>query len=549
MSRHRGEKERSPLRSRLEALNAARELAEERLPDEMLAPVTAVLSRASTRRSLSAEHTVVGFFGATGSGKSSLFNAVAGQEVATAAARRPTTSEPLAGVWNPAGSEPLLDWLQVKQRHLMDGPPASKRVNHGADEDGYGGLILLDLPDFDSTAVEHRQIVERLAGQVDVLVWVLDPQKYADAALHQGFLRPLAAYGAVTMVVLNQIDRLAMREVRPVLDSLRQILAQDGLDGVPVYPASAMTGTGVGELRTAIRTVVDQRRASTERLLADIDASAAALAAGSSGQALPAVPKEAKQTLSEHLAQSASVDLVAEAVRRSYRRQSHANTGWPVTRWLGKLRRDPLKRLNLDRRDVNPAVNRSSLPEPGPAQRAQADSAVRAFADAAGRRAPEVWLGAIRRAARASAPELPDALDQAIAGTDLGSSRKSWWWPVIGILQWIALAAAAAGALWLLGLAVLGYFQFEVPPAPQVEGFPVPTLLLMAGVLVGILLGLASGLVARVAAASRAAKARRRLRSAVAQVAERKVVAPVEEEIRRYNEFRAAVAAARGGSG
>ncbi|MCW2131751.1 GTPase [Arthrobacter sp. VKM Ac-2550] len=548
MSRHRGEKERSPLRSRLEALNTARELAEERLPDETLAPVTEVLSRASTRRSLSAEHTVVGFFGATGSGKSSLFNAVAGQEVATAAARRPTTSEPLAGVWNPAGSEPLLDWLQVKKRHLMDAPPASSRQDH-AGEDGYGGLILLDLPDFDSTAVEHRQIVERLAGQVDVLVWVLDPQKYADAALHQGFLRPLASYGAVTMVVLNQIDRLATREVRPVLDSLKQILAQDGLDGVAVYPASAMTGAGIEELRTAIRTVVDRRRASTERLLADIDASAAALADGSSGPALPAVPKEAKQTLSEHLAQSASVDVVADAVRKSYRRQSHANTGWPVTRWLGKLRRDPLKRLNLDRRDVNPAVNRSSLPEPGPAQRAQSDSAVRTFADAAAGRAPEVWRGSIRRVARASAPELPDALDQAIAGTDLGSNRKSWWWPVTGILQWIALAAAAAGALWLLGLAVMGYFQFDVPPAPRVEGFPLPTLLLAAGVLLGIVLGLASGLVARVAAATRAAKARRRLRSAVAQVAERKVVVPVEEEIRRYNSFREALAAARGGTG
>ncbi|AUI52788.1 GTPase [Arthrobacter crystallopoietes] len=549
MSRHRGEKESSPLSSRLEALNIARELAEERLPDETLAPVAEVLNRASTRRSLSAEHTVVGFFGATGSGKSSLFNAVAGQEVATAAARRPTTSEPLAGVWNPAGSEPLLDWLQVKKRHLMDGPPPSGRQDRGADQDGYGGLILLDLPDFDSTAVEHREIVERLAGQVDVLVWVLDPQKYADAALHQGFLRPLASYGAVSMVVLNQIDRLATREVRPVLDSLKQILAQDGLDGVAVFPASAKTGAGVEELRAAIRTVVDRRRASTERLLADIDASAAALADGSSGPALPAVPKEAKQTLSEHLAQSASVDVVAEAVRKSYRRHSHANTGWPVTRWLGKLRRDPLKRLNLDRRDVNPAVNRSSLPEPGPAQRAQADSAVRTFADAAGSRAPEVWRGSIRRAARASAPELPDALDQAMAGTDLGSNRKSWWWPVIGILQWIALAAAAAGALWLLGLAVLGYFQFEVPPAPRVEGFPVPTLLLVAGVLLGIVLGLASGLVARVAAASRAAKARRRLRSAVAQVAERKVVAPVEEEIRRYNSFRDALAAARGGTG
>src|SRR4051812_26926576 len=160
MSRHRGKPEASLLEARLEALNSAAELAEDVLPKAEFAPINDVLERASTRRSLSAEHTVVGFFGATGSGKSSLFNAVSGTHHATVAARRPTTSEPLAGIWGTAGSEPLLDWLQVARRHFV------------ADESlgGHGGLILLDLPDFDSTAVEHREIVERLAGQVDVLV-------------------------------------------------------------------------------------------------------------------------------------------------------------------------------------------------------------------------------------------------------------------------------------------------------------------------------------------------------------------------------------------
>src|SRR6478752_5818335 len=113
MSRHGATREASRLGDRLEALNAARELAGGVLPDEVLD----VLERASSRRSLSSDHTVVGFFGATGSGKSSLFNAVNGAEIATAAARRPTTSEPLASVWGADGSGPLLDWLGVSKRH------------------------------------------------------------------------------------------------------------------------------------------------------------------------------------------------------------------------------------------------------------------------------------------------------------------------------------------------------------------------------------------------------------------------------------------------
>ncbi|MCG2622362.1 YfjP family GTPase [Arthrobacter sp. I2-34] len=538
MSRHRGAGESSPLQQRLEALNTARQLAVGRLPESMLVPAFEVLEHASIRRSLSSEHTVVGLFGATGSGKSSLFNALAGEEIATAAARRPTTAEPLAGIWGTGGSEPLLDWLQVHRRHSMD---------EGSSPDApAGGLILLDLPDFDSTAVEHRRIVERLAGQVDVLVWVLDPQKYADAVVHHAFLRPLASHGAVTLVVLNQVDRLRAGELEPVTASLKDILARDGLEQVRVFPVSARTGAGIAGLRQAIQGVVEARQAANERMAADVQKAAAALQDSGAGGPLPAVAKTAKRELAGRLARSAGVDVVAEAVEKSFRRRSHASTGWPVTRWLGRLRRDPLKRLNLDRRDVEPAVNRSSMLAPGPAQRAQADTAIRTFADAASAGAPDLWRGAIRRAARSTADTLPDALDQALARTELGSNRKAWWWPIVSVLQWISLAAALAGALWLLGLFVLGYLQFQVPPAPQAGGFPVPTLLLTAGVLLGILLGMASGLASRLAAGRSAARARRRLQAAIAEVAEAKVVAPVEAEIAHYNEFRQALETAEG---
>jgi energy-coupling factor transporter ATP-binding protein EcfA2 len=213
VSRHSAAREASRLDSRLQALDDARGLGEGVLPDQALEEVLAVLDRAGSRRSLSADHTVVGFFGATGSGKSSLFNAVSGAEIATAAARRPTTSEPLAGVWGADGSGPLLDWLEVRNRH------------HAAAVDGFAdeetGLILLDLPDFDSTREANREVVQRMVGLVDVLVWVLDPQKYADAAVHHGFLAPLASHGAVTLVVLNQVDRLPATDVEPVLESLR----------------------------------------------------------------------------------------------------------------------------------------------------------------------------------------------------------------------------------------------------------------------------------------------------------------------------------------
>ncbi|MET3174161.1 UNVERIFIED_ORG: GTP-binding protein EngB required for normal cell division [Arthrobacter sp. UYCu721] len=532
MSRHSVAHEVSQLDRRLEALNDARELAEGVLPDAALEEVFQLLERASSRRSLSADHTVVGFFGATGSGKSSLFNAVSGAEIATAAARRPTTSEPLAGVWGADGSEPLLDWLEVRNRHHAE------PVAGFADEDT--GLILLDLPDFDSTRAANREIVERMVGLVDVLVWVLDPQKYADAAVHNDFLAPLSAHGAVTLVVLNQLDRLPERDVRPVLESLKGILASDGLGKVQVLGASALKGTGVDKVRSAIRHVVVQRQALSQRLAADVSRASGQLREAAGVGEAAGVRPASRSRLTDELATAANVPVVVDAVARSYRIESTRRTGWPATRWLVRFRPDPLRRLNL--KSSSPSqLNRTSLPVAGAPERARTDAAVRDFADAASAGAPGPWRAAIRGAAREGRDALPDALDLAIAGTDLMASRKSWWWGVFNVVQWLALLTVLGGLGWLGVLAGLAYLQMPVPEVLRVEGWPVPTLMIAGGVALGIFLALTGKFIGSGAARARAARARKRLRAAVGEVARDFVVEPVEVEVSRLASFNAAL--------
>lgn len=539
MSRHSQVRESSLLQRRLEALNTARELAEGVLPDQELQAVYDVLERAASRRSLSAEHTVVGFFGATGSGKSSLFNAVSGSELATAAARRPTTSAPLAGIWGEDGSGPLLDWLDVKERHTL--PPVSGLA------DEHTGLVLLDLPDFDSTRVENREIVQRMVGMVDVLVWVLDPQKYADAAVHNDFLRPMASHGAVTLVVLNQVDKLSAADASAVMQSLEGILAQEGLGQVRVLSASALTGDGVQPLRGAIRNVVVQREATTQRLAADVTRAATELALASGEGEARGIKGNAKARLASELSTAANVPVVVEAVQRSFKRESAKRTGWPVTRWLLRFRPDPLRRLNLGRDDTRPELSRTSLPPAGAPERARTDAAVRDFADDASTGAPGPWRAAIRGVAKDGREQLPDALDQAIAGTDLKATKRPLWWMLFNTLQGLALLLAVGGLGWLGVLAVLGYFQMPVPEVPRTEGWPWPTLMVAGGVVLGIVLAISGRILGGWAARVRASGAAKRLKAAVAAVAEQRIVEPVEVEITRLKAFNAALKAALSG--
>ena len=164
-------------------------------------------------------------------------------------------------------------------------------------------------------------------------------------------------------------------------------------------------------------------------------------------------------------------------------------------------------------------MNRTSLPPASAPERARTDAAVREFADAASEGAPGPWRASIRNAAREGREQLPDALDQAIAGADLKAGKKSWWWGVFNVVQWLALLTAVGGLGWLGVLAVLGYLQLPVPEVPRVEGWPVPTLMIAGGAALGILLAITAKFITAAAARMRAAAARKRLTSAVADVA------------------------------
>ncbi|WP_205475028.1 GTPase [Nocardioides sp. SYSU D00038] len=532
----------SDLGVRIQALEAATRAARGRLDDAVLDDAEEAVARAAGRLRLSADHTVVAIAGATGSGKSSTFNALTGLELSAVGVRRPTTSWATACVWGSEGAAELLDWLGIPPRHQTTRDSMLDTRREGNELDG---VVLLDLPDHDSTEVAHHLEVDRLVSLADLLVWVLDPQKYADAAIHDRYLAPLKSHEGVMLVVLNHIDTVPEDRRQSMLDDVRRLLDQDGLTRVPVVAVSARQGDGIAALKAEIARRVAEKKATRQRLDADLRDVAARLGEVS-GTGKPRSLSTARvAAMDDALAESAGVPTVVAAVERSTRQRAGRATGWPLVSWLGRLRPDPLKRLHLDLGDdgrVLASRARTSVPEATAVQRARVDTEVRALADDVSEGMSAPWADAVRRASTSRLDDLGDRLDRALGDTDLGVARIPAWAGVVRVLQWALILAALAGGGWTVALALSG--SLGDPVVPDVAGIDLPVLMLVGGVVLGILLALLCRVLVGLSARRRAASADRRLRAAVHEVSQELVVAPVEAELAAYRAVRNALVAA-----
>ena len=593
----------SPFARSVASLKEAIGYGEGRVPETVLLDAAETLERLSQRRELSTEHTVIGFFGATGSGKSTLFNAIAGQNIALSAPTRPTTSTVQAAIWEAEGSEELLDWLGIDKRvypqtqaltaegNTAEGSEAAggaaapnavtepapglfNRIRRAVGGRGEmrtrtGGLILLDMPDFDSVTTTNRDLAARMMRYVDVLVWVVDPQKYADAVIHRDFMVPLAASGAQALCVLNQADKLAPAEVPAVLASLTRLLQAEGTDAhllaAPIA-VSARTGEGVDVLRDLLAQVAAAKSLSLQRTDAQLHATASQLRtyAGGEGTVLAgAYALDAEQKLVQACYTSSHAEQVLQAATASYRRAAGQHTGWILTRWMSRLKADPLRRLHLGQQDETKSTSKaeksagmlgsdsenapelvaSSLPPLSAAQKAGMANVVRQYSKQMANRIDEPWKRSMKEAALSREAELPELLERDMMRIDYGLGRTRAPWVVFNALQWIALLSALAGVAWLTLISGMAYLQIQLPPAPTPEGSPVPlpTLLLLLGVLLGIASAGVGRLLTAMGSRYYARKLRGRLQTGVEKAVQSCVVAPVQQEAKRLNAYRKAL--------
>ena len=499
-----------------------------------------LLGRAGERLRMSADHTVVVLAGGTGSGKSSLFNRLAGADISPVGVTRPMTREAYACVWGMQGAGALLDWLGVTVANRYD---RSTVLDSG--ERTLGGLLLLDLPDHDSVLAGATSSVNRLVSLADMMVWVLDPQKYADAAVHSRYLVPMAGHSSVISIVLNQADLLTPQQADDCVEDLQRLLETEGLHDSQVLVTSAVTGAGVDQLREVLAGTVSARRASTARIAADVDKFAARFGPYAAAADVES-PGQHEEELVAAFSRAAGVAGVGRALQSARELKAVDFVGWPVF-WLHErlLRHDTVRKARLG---TLWGELRGMSAGPAGAHRAEIDNAITSLADEVAPGLPAPWPATARSAARSQVDAIPSALGRAIADSLPAENSAAPWWRLVAAWQGLLIAGAAAGLAWLAVLIVAAIAGAFGAGGTSGDLLLLPWVAVMVAAI--LLLGwlTASGcmtLVVRTAERERK-HAEQQMRTGIAAVAQQMVIMPVEQELSIYTRFREELAIADG---
>jgi GTP-binding protein EngB required for normal cell division len=538
--------DRAGMSARLTALSRLVDIGwprrgQEGFSEELLSEASDLLDRAGQRLMLSSNHTVVSLAGGTGSGKSSLFNQLAGADFSTVGVTRPVTRDAHACVWGVAGSGPLMEWLGVPRRYRY---ARSSALGYG--EQSLAGLVLLDLPDHDSVLGHATDLVDNLVGLSDLMIWVLDPQKYADAAVHRRFLVPLAGHSEVIAVVLNQSDLLTASQIEDCVQDLRRLLDSEGLHDAQILVTSAKTGDGIEELRKLLVNTVSARKATVARIAADVDMLVSqfepygAVEGADSDSPDETLPAGTTRDLVTAFAAAAGVGGIGDALRSARELRALDYVGWPVSWLVERLSsRDPIRKIRLGKiwADL-----RGVTAGPAGMQQAEIDNALTQVADERVPALPKPWSRTVRTAVRSRAEDIPAAVGAEIGAALPADAAVDRWWRTIGVVQGLLLGCVLVGVAWCVALVILGLAGVGSPGMPKL--FTSSWYLLWGAGLV--VFGLVGGwLTARICTRAVSAAAnretdllRRDIDERLAGVARELVLAPAELELAELDRFR-----------
>jgi energy-coupling factor transporter ATP-binding protein EcfA2 len=177
------------------------------------------------------------FLGGTGTGKSTLFNALCGATVSATGVERPKTGGPiiyLHRLW----AEGVADYFPSPSLTILRAPTATlaaqactgnpdQVIIHEHERASLSHLVLVDTPDLDSLEKCNRQMAEDLYLFADAVLFVSSQEKYADQVPY-AFLKRVHHDGKLCFLLINKAEPVLQRpEVLVTLQEQHLSIAED----------------------------------------------------------------------------------------------------------------------------------------------------------------------------------------------------------------------------------------------------------------------------------------------------------------------------------
>ncbi len=246
--------------------------------------------------------------GSPGSGKSSLFNALARRALSASGVLRPTTRRPIALVHPDDAAD-----------EVLPGMAARGAVEITTDPGARAGLVLVDAPDFDSVELANRALAVELLEAADLVIFVTTATRYADQ-VPWAILGRARQRGVPLLAVLNRLPD-EVTDADAVVADYRNLLERGRLEAAgafgPLEVVPVAEGAVDGELDALDASAVAPIREALDRLMAD-DVARRELARRSLDAALAGLPEAVGEVAREVDDEAAAATALLDAAARAY---------------------------------------------------------------------------------------------------------------------------------------------------------------------------------------------------------------------------------------
>lgn len=469
------------------------------------------------RQGASEALSVIAFAGASGVGKSELINSLTESAACEVGTHRPSTKVPQGVFCAQANPTQLLELIGVTQSTGI----SQSEFSRGIPEN----LVFVDLP-----ALEYEPAREATAATLrgaDVIVWVTDPQRYADAS----FVDSVLSFPHVenTIVVLSHADTLNETQHERILEHLRDILTEHGLGDLPIYSAGRRLENLTSELLSKIVDMTSQGDARNTAFVSALHQGISDFVQASElDQVKPEALAELNESFDNPLKTEALLNLspTADRMADAYKRAAAFWIAWPVLTWIVGFK--PSKKQSPDSRTTLPGIPSVN------------DWVLRHDAQTVTRQRtkhlPPKWRTFFTSHSASLELPLVEALNLALSMQKVQSAPKRAWWKLWWIGQWILFLTLIASSLWLLVWAV-GALASMSPPVLWLGLIPLPALLFVVGLLGGLLWSLWGKHLAFTGAAKFGAKSQEAGNALIAEVSRESYLNPLRNDAKTLEQL------------